>query len=150
MSVVCSTKFKVSIFVSDLVSSKESDCPEISLLFNADKKNEYYKKLREDLKKVDKDDKVLDGHRRREKRLKDKIRSKRGNTDEEAEEEEDVSDSEGESCADRPHKRPKIYFGSDSDGAIKERKYELWFVADSISLEEQEAIALKLLSSMHS
>ncbi|KAB2629277.1 DEAD-box ATP-dependent RNA helicase 32-like [Pyrus ussuriensis x Pyrus communis] len=67
-----------------------------------DKKNEYYKKLREGLKKVDKDDKVVDGHRRREKRLKDKIRSQRGDTDEEPEEEEeeDVSDSEGE-----PNKR---------------------------------------------
>ncbi|KAM1012380.1 hypothetical protein ACFX2C_042634 [Malus domestica] len=132
---------------SEIFSSKESDCPEISLFFNVDKKNEYYRKLREDLKKVDKDDKVLYRHRCREKRLKDKIKSKRGNTDEQ--EEDDVSDSEGEPSADRPRKRPKIYFDSESDGEIKKRD-KPGFIADSLSLEEQEAIALKLLSSMHS
>ncbi|KAB2604563.1 DEAD-box ATP-dependent RNA helicase 32-like [Pyrus ussuriensis x Pyrus communis] len=54
----------------------------------------FRRKLREDLKKVDKDDKVPYRHCCREKRLKDKIKSKRGNTDEQ--EEDDVSDSEGE------------------------------------------------------
>ncbi|CAN6722303.1 unnamed protein product [Malus baccata var. baccata] len=108
-----------SVILLLIFSSKESDCPETSLFFNVDKKNEYYRKLREDLKKVDKDDKVLYRHRCREKRLKDKIKSKRGNTDEQ--EEDDVSDSEGEPSADRPRKRPKIYFDSESDGEIKKQ-----------------------------
>lgn len=117
------------------------------LFLYADKKTEYYKKLREGLKKEDKDDKAQYRNRRREKRLKNKMKWKRGNTDEE----EDVSDSEGEAYANRPHKRSKIYFGSDDDdGEIKESKDKLGFIADSISLAEQEAVALKVLSAMHS
>ncbi|KAM2968843.1 hypothetical protein FF2_016018 [Malus domestica] len=113
-----------------------------------DKKTEYYKKLREGLKKEDKDDKAQYHNRRREKRLKNKMKWKRGNT---YEKEEDVSDSEGEAYANRPHKRSKIYFGSDDDdGEIKESKDKLGFIADSISLAEQEAVALKVLSAMHS
>lgn len=117
------------------------------LIFGADKKTEYYKKLREDLKKVDKEDKDLDRQRRREKRMKDKLKQKRGNLEEE--EDDDLSDSEGEPCKDRPHKRSKIYFDSDDEGEREESKDKLGFKPYSVSLAEQEALALKLLSSMH-
>ncbi|KAM1846612.1 hypothetical protein ACFX14_011005 [Malus domestica] len=113
-----------------------------------DMKNEYYKKLREDMKVVDKEDKVLDRQRRREKRLKHKMKLKRGNTEEDSE--DNLSDSEGEPAEDRPRKKSKIYFGSDDEGEREESKEKLGFTADSMSLEEQEALALKLLNSMHS
>ncbi|KAH0990820.1 hypothetical protein GBA52_002303 [Prunus armeniaca] len=130
--------------------AKLADTKNVSGLLDQieDKKTEYYKKLREDLKKVDKEDKDLDRQRRREKRMKDKLKQKRGNIEEE--EDDDLSDSEGEPSEDRPHKRSKIYFDSDDEGEREESKNKLGFKPDSVSLAEQEALALKLLSSMHS
>ncbi|BFG17390.1 hypothetical protein CerSpe_036640 [Prunus speciosa] len=131
--------------------AKLADTKNVSGLLDQieDKKTEYYKKLREDLKKVDKEDKDLDRQRRREKRMKDKMKQKRGNIEEE--EDDDLSDSEGgEPSEDRPHKRSKIYFDSDDEGEREESKDKLGFKPDTVSLVEQEALALKLLSSMHS
>ncbi|KAK8643941.1 hypothetical protein V6N13_013218 [Hibiscus sabdariffa] len=104
-----------------------------------DKKKEYYKKMREELKQVDKEDKLLERQRLRENRMKKKMKLKKGQREDD--EEDDISGSEGEADANKKRKRSKIYFHSDSEEEIK---------ADSISLAEQEQLALKLLNSMHS
>ncbi|KAG6634596.1 DEAD-box ATP-dependent RNA helicase 32 [Carya illinoinensis] len=113
-----------------------------AFLIDQGKKNEYYNKMREELKLVDKEDKLLERQRLREKRIKEKMKLKRGHSEDEADEEE-LPGSEDEATGSRPHKKSKIYYDSDSDGEKKEKK-------DSMSLEEQEALALKLLNSMHS
>ncbi|KAL0000835.1 hypothetical protein SO802_014616 [Lithocarpus litseifolius] len=113
-----------------------------SFVVDQGKKNEYYNKMREEMKQVDKEDKLLDRQRRREKRIKQKMKLKRGSLEEEDDEEH--SASEEEATRDRPHKKSKKYYNSDSDdGERKENK-------DSSSLAEQEALALKLLNAMHS
>ncbi|CAN1318772.1 DEAD-box ATP-dependent RNA helicase 32 [Linum perenne] len=129
-----------------------------SSLLDKEKRAEYYQKMREEMKKVDKVDKVVDSQRRREKRIKEKMKRKRelGDEDdeeeeEEEEEEEDVSGSgEGRNGRNKT-KRSKMYFNSDSDeeGMAKGKKEKVETKADSISLAEQEALALKLLSNMH-
>ncbi|GMJ15952.1 hypothetical protein like AT5G54910 [Hibiscus trionum] len=113
-----------------------------------DKKNEYYKKMREELKLVDKEDKLLERQRLRENRMKRKMKLKKGQREDE---DEDISGSEGEPDANNKRKRSKIYFHSDSDdGEKEESKGDLAGInADSISVAEQEQLALKLLNSMH-
>ncbi|KAJ0101764.1 hypothetical protein Patl1_04221 [Pistacia atlantica] len=119
-----------------------------------DQKSEYYRKLREDMKRADKEDKLLDRQRRREKRVKQKMKWKKGDMEEE--DEDGLSGSEEEMEHGR-RKRSKIYFdsGSDNDndnedGETKENKTSKDSKGDSITLEEQEALALKLLNSLHS
>ncbi|CAN1318773.1 DEAD-box ATP-dependent RNA helicase 32 [Linum perenne] len=122
-----------------------------SSLLDKEKRAEYYQKMREEMKKVDKVDKVVDSQRRREKRIKEKMKRKRELGEEEEEEEEDVSGSgEGRNGRNKT-KRSKMYFNSDSDeeGMAKGKKEKVETKADSISLAEQEALALKLLSNMH-
>ncbi|XVF34008.1 hypothetical protein REPUB_Repub18cG0020300 [Reevesia pubescens] len=93
-----------------------------NILLEQDKKDEYYKKMREELKQVDKE-----------------------------EDENDVSGSEGESDTNRRRKRSKAYFHSDSDdGEREENKADASINADSISVAEQEELALNLLNSMQS
>ncbi|XWS51883.1 hypothetical protein CRYUN_Cryun11dG0019900 [Craigia yunnanensis] len=124
-----------------------------NIQLDQDKKDEYYKKMREELKQVDKEDKLLERQRLREKRIKQKMKRKKGKMEEEDDEqnEDDVSGSEGESDASRKPKRSKVYFRSDSDdGEREENKANAGFHADSISLAEQEELALKLLNSMNS
>ncbi|KAJ6297923.1 hypothetical protein OIU76_019106 [Salix suchowensis] len=121
-----------------------------SSLLDQDKREEYYKKMREQMKHVDKEDKVVDRQRRREKRIKEKMKRKIGSMglEEDGEGEDDLSGSEGEG---RKYKRSKIYFDSDSDNAdTTGSKDNAGIITDSISLAEQEALALKLLGSMHS
>ncbi|KAJ4837430.1 DEAD-box ATP-dependent RNA helicase 32 [Turnera subulata] len=119
-------------------------------LFDKEKREEYYKRMREDLKQVDKEDKLLDRQRRREKRIKQKMKRKRGSAEEE-EDEDDEDDSEGDRMGERKPKRTKIYFDSDADDDAKaESKDKAGLKTESISLAEQEALALKLLGSMHS
>lgn len=105
--------------------------------------------MREDLKKADKEDKLVERQRLREKRIKRKMKWKEGN--EEEEDSQDMSGSEGDERVDRRHKKSKIYFDSDSDeGERNETTGYAGTNAGSITLEEQEALALKLLNSMHS
>ncbi|KAF9666993.1 hypothetical protein SADUNF_Sadunf16G0286700 [Salix dunnii] len=121
-----------------------------SSLLDQDKREEYYKKMREQMKHVDKEDKVLDRQRRREKRIKEKMKRKIGSMglEEDGEGEDDLSGSEGEG---KKYKRSKIYFDSDSDNAdTTGSKDNAGIITDSISIAEQEALALKLLGSMHS
>ncbi|XP_008796096.2 DEAD-box ATP-dependent RNA helicase 32 [Phoenix dactylifera] len=113
-----------------------------------DKVKERYAKLREEMKVRDKEDKLLHQQRLRDRRTKEKIKLKRWREGEE----EDMEDGQSESddTEKRKPKRSKIYFDSDDDGGGKKGKENVGVGADSISLAEQEALALKLLSSMHS
>ncbi|KAH7861590.1 hypothetical protein Vadar_028088 [Vaccinium darrowii] len=119
-----------------------------SVQLDEDTVSKRYANLREELKEEDKEDKLMDRQRRKEKRMKEKMKRRRGRKDEDdAEGEEDLSGSDG----DRTNKKSKMYFDSDSDDAEKKRdKDNSTIHADSISLKEQEELALKLLSSMHS
>ena len=62
----------------------------------------------------------------------------------EADKEDKLHAHQQETVVKPPNKKSKVYFDSDSDGN------EVVPKADKISLEEQEALALKLLGSMHS
>ncbi|KAK6946957.1 hypothetical protein RJ641_000430 [Dillenia turbinata] len=87
------------------------------------------------MKERDKEDKLLQHHRLREKRQKEKMKYKVARPDDG--EEEDFSGSDEETI--------------DSDEEQGKRiKDNLGFNTDSITLAEQEEPALKLLSSMHS
>uniref|UniRef100_A0A5B7AWM7 Putative DEAD-box ATP-dependent RNA helicase 32 n=1 Tax=Davidia involucrata TaxID=16924 RepID=A0A5B7AWM7_DAVIN len=117
-----------------------------SVQLDKDKVNKRYAEMREEMKQRDKEDKLIDRQRRKENQMKKKMKWKRGRK-----EEEDLSGSDGEASGDRVNKRSKIYFNSDSDdGERKMEKDKTGISADSISLAEQEELALKLLSSMHS
>lgn len=121
-------------------------------LLQLDKVKERYAKLREEMKPRDKEDKLLHRQRLKDKRMKEKKKMKSRRSEEEYEEdEEDLSGSDAEAAAARKSKRSKIYFDSDNsenEGEGNEDKVK--FSAESISLAEQEALALKLLNSMHS
>ncbi|THG03347.1 hypothetical protein TEA_000840 [Camellia sinensis var. sinensis] len=123
-----------------------------SVQLDKDTVSKRYAEMREELKQHDKEDKLLDRERRKEKRMKQKMKLKRGRKEEEDDEgEEDLSGSDGEATRNRANKRSKKYFDSDSDDAERKRDNDkLAIKADSISLAEQEELALKLLSSMHS
>lgn len=97
--------------------------------------------MREDLKKADKEDKLVERQRLRDKKFKQKMKWKAGNEEEE-DNQDDTSGSEGDEPINRRHKKSKIYFDSDSDeGQRKE--------ASRRQTEDQEELALKLLQSMH-
>ncbi|XP_027331866.1 DEAD-box ATP-dependent RNA helicase 32 isoform X1 [Abrus precatorius] len=129
--------------LADTQSGKET------LLLDPEQKAEYYRRMRDDLIKADKEDKLVERQRRREKRIKQKMKWKDGNAEEE-EDQGDISGS-GDETVDRRHKKSKVYFGSDSDeGERNEITGNAAVSAGSVSLEEQEALALKLLNSMHS
>lgn len=115
---------------------------------------ERYEKMREAMKPEDKEDKRLEHMRLREKRIKAKEKrkrnTKRGNTLEEEVEGEDV---DGRATEGRTSKRSKIYFDSKSDDDSPDYKDDNdrgSHLANFISLAQQEELALKLLSSMHS
>ncbi|KAL8033575.1 hypothetical protein ABFX02_13G168200 [Erythranthe guttata] len=116
------------------------------------KVNQRYAQLREEMKVVDKDDKVLDQKRRKEKRIKQKMKLKRGrdSEDDDRDSEDDISESENG----RVGKKSKLYFDSDSDGGEgrkgKGSSSRIGNVTDSVTLAEQEELALKILSSMNS
>lgn len=115
-----------------------------SFLIDQGEKDEYYNRMREQMKQVDKEDKLLERQRLRERRIKEKMKLKRGRSEAEADQEELSESEEEDATKDRPHKRSKVRYESDSDdGDIKGNK-------DSMTLEEQEALALRLLNSLHS
>nr|KYP73396.1 DEAD-box ATP-dependent RNA helicase 32 [Cajanus cajan] len=121
--------------IADTQSGKET------MLLDPEQKAEYYRRMREDLKKGDKEDKLVERQRLREKRIKQKMKWKA----EEEDDEDDISGSEGDEpeTVDRRHKKKtKVYFDSDSDSES--------ITTSAVTLEDQEALALKLLNSMHS
>lgn len=103
------------------------------------------------MKVQDKEDKFLDRQRRKEKRIKAKNKLKRGaEEDEDDVEGDDLSESDRATGGQKASKRSKIYFDSDNeDSESKGGKDNIRFPADSISLAQQEELALKLLSSMN-
>lgn len=105
----------------------------------SDLKNEFYKKRREELKQADKEDKLLNHNRLKEKRKEKMNKMKKRAAKEIEEEDDDVSASE----EDRPQKRSKKFVDSDSD---IDNKADL--NTESISVAEQEELALKLLSTL--
>ncbi|VFQ82544.1 unnamed protein product [Cuscuta campestris] len=129
------------------------DGDKVSLDIN--KVNERYANLRKELKMVDKDDKDLDRRRRKEKRLKEKMKLKRGR-DRECEEEDEEGDHLGSDADARRGKmgNKRIRFDSDDDddddGKENGETSKEGMRTDPISLAEQEELALKLLSNMHS
>ncbi|XP_028771533.1 DEAD-box ATP-dependent RNA helicase 32-like [Neltuma alba] len=132
--------------IADTQTGKET------LLLDPEQKAEYYRKMREELKKVDKEDKLVQQQRRREKKIKQKMKWKERGAEED---DDDISGSEdGDEVADRRrHKKSKIYFDSDSDDDTKGTEVaggEEGIISKPVTLEEQEALALKLLNSMHS
>lgn len=114
---------------------------------NVDKVQERYQKVRETLKQEDKVDKLHARQLRKEKRFKEKMKLKRERPEEE--DEEDASESGEEGAPSRANKKAELYFDSDSD-VEGEAKKEVHIDTKNISLAEQEALALRLLSSMHS
>ncbi|CAH9075973.1 unnamed protein product [Cuscuta europaea] len=116
------------------------------------KVNERYGILRNELKLIDREDKGLDRQRRKEKRLKEKMKLKRGRDQEWDEEEEgDLLGSDANAGRGKAE-RKKIRFGSDDDGDFGENDgtFKTGMKVSPVSVAEQEELALKLLSSMHS
>ncbi|KAK1391837.1 DEAD-box ATP-dependent RNA helicase 32 [Heracleum sosnowskyi] len=123
-----------------------------SPVMDREKVNKRYAELREEMKVQDKEDKFLDRQRRKEKRIKAKNKLKRGaEEDEDDVEGDDLSESDRATGGQKASKRSKIYFDSDNEDSEKKGgKNNIGFPADSISLAQQEELALKLLSSMNS
>ncbi|GAB4830007.1 hypothetical protein Ancab_019651 [Ancistrocladus abbreviatus] len=107
----------------------------------------WYEKVKEKLKEEDEVDKVHARQLRKEKRMKEKMKWKRGRSEED---EEEPSESDGE-AADMggSNKKSNIYFDTDSDGEEQVKRSKVDVNTDAISLEEQEALALKLLDSTY-
>ncbi|CAL9188450.1 DEAD-box ATP-dependent RNA helicase 32-like isoform X1 [Musa acuminata AAA Group] len=108
---------------------------------------ERYEKLREAMKVRDKEDKLLHRQRLRDKRTKEKLKLKKWK--EEAEEGNTGDDhSDSDENEQRNPKRTKIYFDDDDNDEVDDAKAAK--KSDSVTLAEQEALALELLRSMHS
>jgi ATP-dependent RNA helicase DDX10/DBP4 len=120
---------------------------------------ERYIKLREEMKLHDKEDKLLLKQRLRERRTKERQKIKRQSREDERDYESDASGSqseEGGSVYNNTKKSKKVYFKSDSSDddetdeldPRKKKKVKLANVkTGSMSIAEQEALALELLSS---
>lgn len=110
-------------------------------------KNERYMKLREEVRQHDRDDKFLLKKRLRDGRTKEKIKIKRRREEAAGDSGLSGSDDENQSggC-----KKSKVYFDSDSDDGKRAGEQSMNVVADTMSLAQQEALAMKLLNSMHS
>ncbi|KAI3810040.1 hypothetical protein L1987_19647 [Smallanthus sonchifolius] len=113
-----------------------------SALLDKSKVMERFAELREEMKTRDQEDKLVDRKRRKEKRIKEKEKYKRARNEEEDEDEDDDEFSGSDKDL---KKGSKVYFDSDD-----EMKDKVALKTDEISLAEQEELALKLLSSMHS
>ncbi|KAF8092364.1 hypothetical protein N665_0416s0020 [Sinapis alba] len=116
---------------------------ETEMALDEEARKDYYKKLGDQLRKVDHEDKKVEREKRREKRMKAKIKRKQGDMEEEEEEEEGSASSEEETV--RKHKRAKkMYFDDNGDG--DEGKEGGKINTDSISIAELEEMALKLIT----
>ncbi|KAH7675615.1 RNA helicase protein [Dioscorea alata] len=121
-----------------------ADAQHVDVLVRPDKVKERYEKLKEEMKQRDKEDKVLHRQRLREKRTKEKMKLKRWR---EEDEEDDVGFDMDETESGAP-KKSKLYFNSDDDA--DEKSEDVRLKTDSVSIAEQEELALRLLNSMHS
>ncbi|KAF3773042.1 hypothetical protein EJ110_NYTH56340 [Nymphaea thermarum] len=111
------------------------------------------------MKVWDQEDKVLLKQRLRERRILDKMKYKKKLASE-IDDEDEAANSDGKvnNHLNQLTRGSKVYFGSESsnegevrcDGPDKKKiKKELNAKVDTISLVEQEALALKLLNSLH-
>lgn len=111
---------------------------------------ERYIKLREEMKHHDKEDKLLLKQRLRERRTKERQKIKRQSREDERDYESDASGSQSEEggAVYNNTKNSKVYFESgssdDDDTELDPRKKKK---VKSMSIAEQEALALELLSS---
>lgn len=109
--------------------------------FVAEARNDYYKKLGEQLRKVDHEDKKVEKEKRREKRMKAKIKRKQGDMEEEEEEGDERSASSEEETGRKRKRAKKTYFDDNGDGEEGGK-----INTDSISIAELEEMALKLIT----
>ena len=94
------------------------------------------------MREHDKEDKLEQKKSLREKKLQKKLKLKRKRQEEKEVESEEDSGSESDRDLDIARKGKKRYFNSDDEGDDT--------VKDGDVLAQQEALALKLLSKMHS
>uniref|UniRef100_A0A1D1YXK1 DEAD-box ATP-dependent RNA helicase 32 n=1 Tax=Anthurium amnicola TaxID=1678845 RepID=A0A1D1YXK1_9ARAE len=129
-----------------LASLAETNGGDGTFHFSNDEVENRFKKLKEQMKKRDKEDKLVQKQSLRERRTKEKMKIKK-QREQEADDEDDLSGSDG---AGRhvDTKRQKIYFDSDSDEGGKER--EGLDFAGAMSVAAQEDLALEMLNRMHS
>ncbi|KZV56410.1 DEAD-box ATP-dependent RNA helicase 32-like [Dorcoceras hygrometricum] len=112
--------------------------------------NQRFTKLREDMNGVDEEDKALYRKRIREKRIKQKMKFKRRRDEDEDEDEDNLSGSDTEADTGKVSKKSKIHFHDSEDSEMMQGKANTGMYTDTITLAEQEELALKLLRSMHS
>ncbi|CAL5072458.1 unnamed protein product [Urochloa decumbens] len=107
-----------------------------------DKISQRYAEMLREMREHDKEDKLEHKKSLREKKLQKKLKLKRKRQEETEAESEEDSGSESDRGRDAASKGKKRYFNSDDDedNAVK----------DGDVLAQQEALALKLLSKMHS
>ncbi|CAI9088415.1 OLC1v1022727C1 [Oldenlandia corymbosa var. corymbosa] len=112
------------------------------------------KEKRRQMELADKEDKALYRESRKERRIKEKMKRKRGREEEEEDSDDDGATSDEEVREDRfnkKNKKGKIYFESDdSDNEETVKNNKKVVNTESISLAEQEQLALKVLESLHS
>ncbi|MQL83358.1 hypothetical protein Taro_015822, partial [Colocasia esculenta] len=111
--------------------------------FDKDEVENRFKKLKEEMKRRDKEDKLLHKQRLRERRTKEKMKIKRWREEQESGDEDQVSGSDGEAHP-GDNKRQKVYFESDSDEGGKKPKEGSDFTA-GMSVTELEDLALRML-----
>lgn len=104
-----------------------------------------FKKLKEEMKRHDKEDKLLHKQRLREKRTKEKMKLKQWREEEEGGLSGADSDLAGQS-----NKRHKIYFDSDSDEGSRKLPRGGSDFAPEMSVDAQVDLALQLLNNMNS
>jgi ATP-dependent RNA helicase DDX10/DBP4 len=100
-----------------------------------------YAELYKEMQEYDKEDKLEHNKSLREKKLQKKLKLKRKRQEEAEAKSEEDSGSESDRGHNRNNKGKK-YFNSDDEGEVH--------VKDADILAQQEALALKLLSKMHS
>ncbi|CAN6893592.1 hypothetical protein Bca4012_092846 [Brassica carinata] len=118
---------------------------ETEVALDEEARKDYYKKLGEQLRKVDHEDKKVEREKRRGKRMKEKIKRKQGEMEEEEEEEgHEGSASSEEETGRKRNRAKKMYFDDNGDG--DEEKEGGKINTDAISIAELEEMALKLIT----
>ncbi|CAA7394408.1 unnamed protein product [Spirodela intermedia] len=117
--------------------------------FDKDEVEGRFKKLKEEMKRHDKEDKLLHKQRLREKRTKEKMKLKQRREEDEEEEEEGLSGSDSD-VGGQNTKRHKIYFDSDSDEGSRKLPRGGSDFAPEMSIDAQVDLALQLLNNMNS
>ncbi|CAN8301874.1 unnamed protein product [Cochlearia groenlandica] len=121
---------------------------ETEVALDEEKKMDNFKKMRDELRRADVEDKKVERERRREKRMKEKIKRKKRDMEEvEEEDDEEEGGHEGSGSSEeetgREGKRArKVYFDDNDDGEKEGGKIN----TDLVSIAELEEMALKLIT----